>query len=240
MATPKTDAVPGAFPETRWSIVQDARGAITDRSRPAMERLVRTYWGPVYAMVRRGWRESREDAKDLTQEFFTRLLAGGAAEGFDPGKGRFRSFLFAAVKHFMLQRRRDESRLKRGGGKRPFALAGLEEMGSEPASPEVSPEGLFHEEWVAAVLREAIADLGEECRLAGKEIVFKVFEIYDLEEADRPTYDAIAQRLGISAHDVHNALTQARRRLREIIRAQVRETLSTPEDLDDEMRLLFG
>lgn len=236
----ETDAEPGVFPPTRWSIVRDARSGGPQDSRLALERLAEAYWGPVYWLIRRGWREEKEDAKDLTQDFFARLLERGGIEGFEPDKGRFRSFVFAAVKHFMLQGRRDASRQKRGGGRLPFAIHDLEGRGLEPADPGRPPEDVFQEEWVASLLRQSVGELREEYRLAGREISFRAFEMYDLAEEPRPTYGQIAARLSVAEHDVHNHLGHVRRRLREVLRARVLETLSDPADLDDEMRLLFG
>lgn len=235
-----TDTSPAAFPPTRWSIVRDARSGGLQDSRLALERLAEAYWGPVYCLIRRGWREEQEDAKDLTQDFFACLLERGGIEGFEPEKGRFRSYLFAAVKHFMLQRRRDESRQKRGGGRVPFAIHDLEGRGLEPADPQRPPEEVFQEEWVASLLRQSVEELREEYRLAGKKVSFRAFEMYDLAEEPRPTYGQIAARLSIAEHDVHNHIGNVRRRLKEVLRAHVRETLADPADLDDEMRLLFG
>jgi RNA polymerase sigma-70 factor (ECF subfamily) len=235
-----TDTEPSVFPPTRWSVVVGAGSPRPQDSRAALERLAEGYWGPVYWMIRRGWRESPEDAKDLAQEFFARLLEGGGIAGFEPEKGRFRSFLFAAVKHFMLQIRRDASRQKRGGGRPPFAVGDLEERGLEPADPNRPPRDVFEEEWVAALLRRSIGEVREEYRRAGKEASFQAFEMYDLAGEPRPSYGEIAARLGVAAHDVHNSLTGVRRRLKEVLRAHVRETLSDPADLDDEMRVLFG
>jgi len=235
-----TDTEPSVFPPTRWSIVRDARPSGPQDSRLALERLAEAYWGPVYWLIRRGWREESEDAKDLTQDFFARLLERGGIEGFEPEKGRFRSFLFAAVKHFMLQHRRDDSRQKRGGGRVPFAIQDLEGRGLEPADPRRAPEEVFQEEWVASLLRQSVGELREEYRLAGKEASFRTFEMYDLAEEPRPTYAEIAARLHLAEHDIHNHLVNVRRRLKEVLRAHVRETLADPADLDDEMRLLFG
>jgi RNA polymerase sigma-70 factor (ECF subfamily) len=239
MSDAETERQPREFQPTRWSIVWGAKGALTPTSKPAVERLVRNYWGPVYWAIRRGWNRTKEDAKDLTQEFFVKFMERGGTEGFDPEKGRFRSFLYAAVKHFMLQERRDRSRLKRGGGQLPFSLDQLQDDGAAPGGASTPPDQVFHQEWVATVLQEATAELREECRLAGKDAHFRVFESYDLAES-RPTYEELAQRLSISVNDVHNHLKQMRQRLRELIRAAVLETLSGPEELDDEMRLLFG
>lgn len=228
------------FPETHWSVVLAARGAITDQCRGAMDRLVRSYWGPVYWMIRRGWHKSREDAKDLTQEFFARLLDQGAAEGFDAERGRFRPFLCAAVRHFLLQEERDGARQKRGGGRLPFSLDAIELDGAAPADASVPPEAVYQQEWIATLVREAVSGLAEEYALAGRGQRYRVFELYDLTEGERPTHVALAAELGIGVHDVNNHLREVRQRLREKIRAIVRETLANPSELDDEMHVLFG
>lgn len=228
------------FPETRWSVVLRARGSITDQGRGAMDRLVRAYWGPVYWLIRLGWHKSREDAKDLTQAFFARLLEQGGAEGFDAERGRFRPFLCGAVRHFLLQEKRDGARLKRGGGQLPFSLDGIEADGAAPADASVSPETVYHQEWIATVVREAVSGLREEYDLAGRGDRFRVFERYDLAEGERPTHAVLASELGIGVNDVNNHLREVRARLREKIRAIVRETLADPSELDDEMRALFG
>ncbi|MBI2901250.1 MAG: sigma-70 family RNA polymerase sigma factor [Planctomycetes bacterium] len=233
----ETERQPSAFEPTRWSIVLGARGGFTPESREAVERLVGIYWGPVYWTLRRGWSRSHEDAKDLTQEFFLRFLERGVTEGYEPERGRFRSFLYAAVKHFMLQERRDRSRLKRGGGTLPFSLDGLRDSGAEPAG---DPEQVFHREWVRTILDEASARLRDECVRAGMELRFKVFSAFhDLAGGDRPTYESVAKSLGIGVNDVHHHLKTMRQRLRELVRESVRETLSDPGDLDGEVGLLF-
>jgi len=238
MSDEKTEQQPREFQPTRWSIVLGAKGAPSAHSRAAVQRLIQLYWGPVYWLIRRGWNRNREDAKDLTQEFFTGFMERGATQGFDPEKGRFRSFLYAAVKHFLLQEKRDRKRLKRGGGKLPFSLEDLKDEGQVPATE--SPDQLFRQEWIATMLQEATDRLREECTLSRMGHRFQVFETYDLALEPRPTYEAVALRLGISLHDVHNHLKQMRQRLREILRAQVLETVADPKDLDSEMAALFG
>lgn len=233
-----TDARPRQFPSTRWAA---ALGPGADGKPPIeLEQLVRSYWGPVYWVIRRGWNQEKEEAKDLTQEFFGRLLERGGLEGWQPERGRFRSFLCGAVKHFMLQHQRDRARLKRGGGAVPISLDQLADAEREPAGDPAPPDQAFHQEWVRTLLEQAIAALREEYRLAGREISVRVFEAYDLHPEERPTHQALAARFGIGVHEVNHHLRQARQRLRELLRALMRETLADPADLEDEMRLLFG
>jgi len=233
----KTEEQPAGFQPTRWSVVLAARGGLTAESRPAVERLIGTYWGPVYWAIRRGWGKTREDAKDLVQEFFTHFLERGVTAGFDPDKGRFRSYLYAALRHFLQQEKRDRSRLKRGGGKLPFSLDELHDDGTEPAD---ASDRVFHDQWVRTVLEEATARLREEGRLPDRGAAFRAFELYDLAERDRPTYESVAASLGVGVDAVHRHLRSMRQRLRELIRAVVVETIADPRDLEDELRSLFG
>lgn len=239
MDSQRTDQQPREFPNTQWSMVVAARGTATPATRAALERLVRSYWGPVYWIIRRAWNQNAEDAKDLTQEFLSRLVDGGL-EGFERERGRFRAFLHGAVKHFMLQHKRDQSRQKRGGGQVPVSIDEMNEVGLPPPDAQATPEQVFDQQWAAALLREGVAELNEECRLSGREGRFLLFERYDLTEGERPTYEQLAQDAGISVREVYNQLKEMRERLREILKARVRETLADPGELDDEMRALFG
>ncbi len=228
------------FPSTQWSIVLEARGSLSDASRAAFEKLVGAYWIPVYWAIRRGWKKEREEAEDLTQEFFVRFIERGGTHGYDVEKGRFRSFLLGALRNFLLQERRDRIRIKRGAGRLPFSLETLKEAGLEPVSGDASPEDVFHREWVGAVLRQAVTELRRECDRMGRSLYFDIFRTYDLGEGERPTYEKVAGQYGLTADEVHTRLRWTRLRLREMVRAAVRETLADPGDVRDEMRVLFG
>jgi RNA polymerase sigma factor (sigma-70 family) len=216
------------FEPTRWSVVLAARDAADPAHQESWNQLVAVYWRPVYRAIRHTWNKQVEEAKDLTQEFFSGLFEAKGFRSFEPDRGRFRAYLKGALDHFMRNAARDAARLKRGGAapRVPLDLAG---------EPEVAPApDLFDREWRRTLLETALAEL----RAAAPEL-FEPFRRYHLDPA-RPTYREVAQALGIAETDVTNRLHQARAKLRDIVRRLVRETSRTDDDFDSEMRGLFG
>jgi RNA polymerase sigma-70 factor (ECF subfamily) len=199
----------GSFNTTRWTILRDRD----------LESIVKLYWRPVYVHVRhRG--HSVEDAKDLTQEFFARFIETDVAGQADQSRGRFRSFLRAAVDHFCSDAVDRATAQKRGGG-RVFAL-NVEE--AEPlVSSEVRPEAAFDRQWARALLENALEELAQEFASRGQQAKFA--EI-------RP---ALA---GGTCED-RVALHRARARYRELVRRRVAATVDSPEDVDPEIAHLF-
>ena len=156
----------GIFATTHWSVVLAAGGPGTPESAAALEQLCRTYWYPLYAYVRRrGY--SPEDAQDLTQEFFLRLLRKHYLGQIDPGKGKFRSFLLAAINHFLADEWDRASAVKRGGRVTFLALdQDSAEQRLAGASTRHSPEQIFERCWALAVLQKVLMRLREEERPA--------------------------------------------------------------------------
>ncbi len=155
------------FRTTHWSVVLEA-GAASEAAQSALEKLCRGYWYPLYGFVRRRGHGEHE-AQDLTQEFFARLLAGDSLQSVSPEKGRFRTFLLAALKHFLANDWRDAQRLKRGGGREILSWDGLEaedRFGHEPAD-DASPEAWFDRRWAQTVVTSALAALGGEMERDG-------------------------------------------------------------------------
>jgi RNA polymerase sigma-70 factor (ECF subfamily) len=194
----------GAFPDTRLSAVQGAASEDTRERRAGWDRVVRSYWKPVYKYIRIRWRMSNEDAKDLTQEFFARAIERGYFARYDPARARFSTFVRTCLDRFLANEAQAAARLKRGGGMRRV------EQFDEPAADDY-----FHREWERAVFREAI----EAVRQKIDPRRFAVFEQYDLAESgDRPGYRELAERHGIKETDVTNHLAAARRELRRALR----------------------
>lgn len=214
---------------TRWSIILGARDPDDPAHLESWNRLVAIYWRPVYRSIRHNWAKSVEEAKDLTQEFFSTLFESKGFRGFAPDRGRFRAYLKGALDHFMRNAARDASRLKRGGRapRVPLDLAGEPEIAPAPA-----PD-LFDREWRRVLFETAIAELRAFPEL------YEPFRRYHLDPA-RPTYREVAEDLGLSETDVANRLHQARTRLRDIVRRLVKETSRTDDDFESEMRGLFG
>ncbi len=211
------------FEPTRWSVILAAR----EGARDAWNDLARLYWRPVYRAIRFRWSEPVEPAKDLTQAFFAAMLERDWVRQFEPERGRFRTFLKAALDNFMRNARRDEARLKRGGGAIPLAL--------DDDTPVAATDDLFEREWRRSLLEQAVDELRRDVRPE----VFAVFRAYYL-DPDKPTYGDVAARTGASESDVTNHLHLARARMQQIVRRLVRESAETERDFDDEMRELFG
>lgn len=226
----------GAFPATLWTMILGAR----DEKTPLhLEKLCALYWKPVYWLIRLRWNRPNEDAKDLTQDFFATFLEKDFLRSVSPDRGRFRSFVRAALEHFMLNHARDERRIKRGGGERPISLDTPESpLFHLPAKTE-SVERTFDQIWAQSLMQDAIHALREQYRGAGKESSFQTFEAYDLADAP-PTYGELARRFKTTEDSVRAALRRVRADLRAFLRDRVVQSLADPAELEGEMRYLFG
>lgn len=223
-----------SFPATRWGSVIAARDG-EERTRH-LESLFRSYWSPVYFFIRRAWNKRDEEARDLTQEFFLRLLETDFLKGVDPGRGRFRAYVRACLKNFLLDERKHAQARKRGGGVRVFSFDGLEAP-PEPAAK--SPEEAFDAEWAHAVLRSALPELEQTLRALGREECWRVFQALDL-GAQRPGYAELARSTGLAEQTVKSHADYARKLLRKIVLSRVREYSLTEDDARIEMLELFS
>jgi DNA-directed RNA polymerase specialized sigma24 family protein len=244
MHTEPDTRAPRAFPSTRDSLVRAFTSGDPGQRRAGFEALVAAYWRPAYAHLRLRWRLEPADAEDSVQEFFTVALAQEFFGEYDPTQARFRTFLRLCLDRFAAKAHRAEHRLKRGGGAVHLSLdfAGAEQ-GLEELAPGQSEEHAFDREWVRSLFDGAIEALELECRADGYEIRFEVFKQYDLVtdgEAVRPTYRAIAERLGIPATQVTNHLAWSRRRLRVLLLERLRDLCGSEAEFEDEAIALFG
>lgn len=234
------------FPPTRRSVLLAARDADPEVRRQAWEALVGSYWKPVYKVLRARWRLDREDAEDLTQEFFAAALARGTFERYDPARARFRTYLRTCLDGFAANERKAGQRLKRGGGQAPLSLdfAGAEaELLRHGTGDGLDPDEYFHREWVRSLFDLAVGDLRRWCAAAGKEVHFRLFERYDLEGPDapeRPTYAQLAAEQGIPATQVTNYLAAVRRELRRLVLERLRELTGSEEEFRAEARSVLG
>jgi RNA polymerase sigma-70 factor (ECF subfamily) len=222
-------AGPAAYEPTRWSIILSAQAPSHPKFLDSWNDLVRLYWRPVYRAMRFSWNEPVEGAKDMTQAFFATLFEREWVRQFAPERGRFRTFLRAALDNFMKNARRDASRLKRG----PVPIS-LDAIAADDTTVAATDD-LFEREWRRSLLERAIEDLARSCR---PEVV-AAFRAYHLDPS-RPTYADVARALSINETDVTNHLHAARQELRAIVRRLVRESAETDADADHEMRELFG
>ena len=237
-------SVPGIsrldFQTTAWSLVLAAAGNPTTDSRQALASLCQTYWNPVYAFIRRCG-HTPDQSQDLTQGFFTRLLEKQFLQSVDRQRGRFRSFLLAAVKHFLANERDRAHALKRGGGHVPISIDLLEaESWYKPAAVETTtPERLFERRWALSVLEQVMARLRAEYSAMGKADLFERLEGLLNKDADARC-EALALEMGVSAGALRMSLHRLRRKYRHILREEIAETVSTPTEIDEEIRFLMS
>ena len=208
-------------------------------SHAALARLCELYWYPLYAFVRRQGHRPH-DAQDLTQEFFARLLAKGWLAEVQQERGRFRSWLLAAMKHF-LANEWDRLKAQKRGGR--IAIVSIDEATAEgryrdePAEEETA-DRLFERRWALTLLDRVLAQLREEFASDGKPALFDALKGTLSGEA-RP-YAEIARELGTSEGAIKTAVHRLRERYRTLIRAEVMQTVATPAEADAELRHLLA
>jgi RNA polymerase sigma-70 factor (ECF subfamily) len=235
--TPQRTAAP--FAATRWTLVLRARGE-SDLGRTALGELCEAYYVPVQGFIRARIGND-EAARDLTQEFFARILRGGAFERAEPERGRFRSFLLGAVKHFLSDAWDRERAQKRGGGWQPVPLEpGTDTSpGFEVPNPgETATDTVFDRQWAFTLLDRALTLLGAEFAAAGKADQFAVLKPWLTGAAATPQSDA-AQRLGLSESAVKVAIHRLRVRFRDLVKAEVAQTVGDPAQVAGELNHLI-
>ena len=228
------------FASTHWRVVLSAGQSTSAGGQEALEQLCRAYWYPLYAFVRRqGY--GPHDAQDLTQAFFERLLEKNYVGQANPGKGRFRSFLLGALKHFLADEWDKVRAQKRGGGQALFSLDAKTAEGRyylEPADNR-SPEKIYERGWALIVLEEAVRRLGEEYAAVGKAGLFEEPRRFEPGEPDGLPYAEAATRLGMPENTLKSHVRRLRQRNRELVRAVIAETVATPAEIDEEIRHLL-
>jgi len=231
---------PRQFVTTHWSFVGAAGAgeAGETRAREALEELCRAYWYPLYAFVRSGG-YSAADAQDLTQAFFAQIIETGGFAAADRERGRFRSYLLGAMKHFLANEWHRAKTQKRGGKIRFIEFDALDPEARYGGASEQSesPELLFDREWALETVAGALKALRDEMAEAGKSEQFETLK-GSLTGEDELPREEIASRLGMSAGAVKVAVHRLRQRYSKLLRAAVAETVSNEADLDDEMRYL--
>lgn len=224
------------FATTRWSLVKRASGPLDGDAREALDQLARLYWGPVYSYLRRRGFDD-EAACDGAQELFGQLLEHDLLERVDPdAEGRFRSWLLKVLEHRLGNLRRKRGAAKRGGDRAQVELA----SGLEPADRESSPEVAFRRAWARGVIARAIEALSSEHAAAGREAEFEAIKESLAATGARPSYKALAERLDRDVGAIARLLHGARRRLRELIHRELRESVSDGASLEDEVRDLLA
>jgi RNA polymerase sigma-70 factor (ECF subfamily) len=232
-----------AFPETTLGFAGGLRNpAAADYGR-SLETLCARYWKPVYSYLRIAWAKSNEDAKDLTQAFFTWLLEEDALRRYEPEKGGFRPYLKVLLRRFVGHAERDLHRLKRGGGARVFSLDG-----DAPLLPELSgnaagadPEKVFERVWLEGLVQQSIGRVRERFARSGKETRFRLYEAFALGSApEPPSYAELASTFGVSLGDVEKSLYLVREEIRQELRAAIAQSAGSDQEVDDEWKRLLG
>ncbi len=229
---------PAQFVTTHWTQVLQAGASDPTGRAAALESLCRAYWYPLYAFVRRQGHAPAE-AQDLTQEFFSRLLAGDALAAADPAKGRFRSYLLAMLKRMLVSDWRREHRQKRGGGAVTFSLDEHEaedQYQFEPADP-LTPEIIFERRWAETVLERVLTRLESEYR--GHALGFANLQPYLVEHKGMVPFAQSAARLGVTEAALKSVVYRLRCRYGEIFREEIAHTVEHPGEVEAEIRHLL-
>ena len=232
---------PESFATTRWTMVLQAGDLPNPDSERALAELCTSYWYPLYTFVRRRGYE-REAARDLTQAFFVKVLEKNFVVAADRDRGKFRSFLLGALKHFLANEWDRDNALKRGGGKTHVAIdfvEGEETYGRELADTG-TPEDSYARSWALVQVDRALEDLRQEMVRAGQEARFEKLGPFLTGEDRGMRYREVAAELGISEGAVKVGVHRMRLRFGELLRTQVGQTLDDPEDIDEELRGLFA
>lgn len=220
------------FATTRWSMILEARSG-AEPARRAMEEIYRAYRGPVLAYVRRTGRAGAE-AEDLVQEFFTRLLERRWDVRADPARGRFRTYMLTALQHFLLDADDAARARKRGGDQR--RVDAEDALASLAASD--SPERAFERAWAITVIERAYAQLQQETRRAGREALFDTLAPFIIEAAEATDYQAAASRLGMRANTIAVSVHRLRKRLRELVHAELADQTDSEAAAEEELHVL--
>ena len=228
-----------AFVTTHWSVVLAASSADTPDSREAWEKFARTYWPPVYGFIRRS-SHGPEDAQDLTQDFFFKLIDRKVLEGVSPGQGRFRSFLLVCLKHFLTdQHRRSQAACRRPkNGWLHLAAAETEAAYRAEQVEFATPEASFERQWAAALLDQAMAGLEEYYAGQGKGAMFDQLAVHLVGNPSAVPHAELAVRLKTSEGAIKNEMYRLRQRFRSLFREQVAATVPS-EEVEEEMRYVL-
>jgi len=235
--TMHTLAGPSQFPTTRWTLVVAAGDPQRKEARDALVSLCENYWYPLYAFLRRRGYPA-DQAQDLTQEFFMRVLEGRYLDRVDPQKGRFRSFILTSLKFFAADEG-DRQRAHKRGGKQLLPLefsSGEERYQREPAHDE-TPERIFERRWALSMLDRVVERLRDDFVQHGRPEHFELLKIFLLGQSDAP-YASLAREMNTSEGALKVAIHRLRKRYRELFRQEIADTVADPAEVESELRYL--
>jgi RNA polymerase sigma factor (sigma-70 family) len=239
-ATSPASAGPAAFTTTHWSVVLEAQGE-SPAAQQALEKLCRIYWRPIYSFLRRQG-ISADDAQDLTQGFFALLLERRDLRTVRKEKGRLRSYLLKALKHFVVDERRRAMAIKRGKGERLIPLEQLrseEQSAMEPAD-SLTAERIYERRWASTLLDRVLSQLEDKYRTRGNAVLFDSFNQLLGDEPGAPSQADIATQLGMTENAVSQAFHRFRQSYQSLLREEIAHTVATPGDIENELRYLIA
>lgn len=240
-AKPRDPASTGAFLTTRWTNVMQAKDP-SGPGRDALRDLCAAYYAPVVTFLRRRG-HGPDEARDLAHEFFETVLEGGTIASAEPLRGRFRSYLLGAVKHFLSHVREASKRQRRGGGIAPLPLDVEDESGLTLAvadEDQLPPDAAFDRQWALTTLDHALNALRRECELDGKALMFERLQTLLTGDADHGDQMALADSLGMNPNTLKSVVLRLKRRFRSLVKAQIAMTLDDDGSVEEEMGSLFA
>jgi RNA polymerase sigma factor (sigma-70 family) len=223
------------FPSTRKSLMTAAQGSPGELRQEAIASLVEAYWNPAFHYIQLRWNVARENARDLTQGFFTALLERDLLAAFDPAKASFRTYLRLCIDSHVKNEWTARNRSKRGGGAEQVPFS---ESLAAPGNGDL--EELFHREWQRQMFSLALRDLREQCSDESRRRRYDLFARYDLAEGARPSYAELAREAGVTITQVTNALAWARRELRRCLLDRLAGITAGEREFQQEAEWLFG
>jgi RNA polymerase sigma-70 factor (ECF subfamily) len=229
------------FATTHWSLIAAAQDPTSPQAREALALLCGSYWYPLYAFIRRQG-HAPDQAQDLTQGFFADLLEHRSLEAVDRTRGRFRSFLLTACKHYLAHERGKARAQKRGGGRHflPLDFADAEaRYGTEPVDP-LTPEKVFDRRWALAMLDQVLGRLRAEYAAKGKGLLFDRLRVFLLGDRSALPHRRVAEELDMTEGAIKVAAHRLRGRFRDLVREEIARTVEKPEEVEDEIRALFA
>jgi RNA polymerase sigma-70 factor (ECF subfamily) len=228
------------FATTRWSVVRRAAGS-GHQSAEALASLCETYWYPIYTFIRRQGHDA-EKARDLTQEFFVKVLERHAFGAADPSRGRFRAFLLASIRHFLANERRSGRAVKRGGGRPAVSVdpKAAESRYQVEGHHELTPAKLFDRQWALLLLDRALARVRDKYLASGRSEVFDRLKEFLTDDGTGLPYAEIARASGVTVDSVKVSVHRLRRQFRDALIAEISLTVTDASDVEPEIRHLIG
>jgi RNA polymerase sigma-70 factor (ECF subfamily) len=230
----------GRFATTRWSLILAAGNPDDARSETALAKLCELYWHPVYSVIRRHGFDA-DEAADLTQEFFARVLEKNYFRDADPARGRFRAFLSGAVRHFVSNARDRARAVKRGGRHMivPLEIETAEGWYTLEARDDLTPEKVFDRQWALVVLDRVMARVRDQQVAAGRSEQFDQLKVFLSGRGEGAAYVDVARVLGTTEGAVKVAVHRLRRQFRDALIAEIADTVTSPDEIDAEIRHLM-